>query len=92
MISVYVLSYDDRVVHDDETLFVYRWVKVGWHQVKNGMSSVRAIPEDNPGDIVRYSIEDRGQVLLRVLGNGKLRELSKKEAESDIVKIKAPRI
>ncbi|MHA2063259.1 MAG: hypothetical protein ACXABY_02640 [Candidatus Thorarchaeota archaeon] len=92
MLSVYVLSYDSFVVRDNKKLFVYKWVKVGWQQVKAGMTSVPALPEDKPGEIVRYAIEERGYVLLKVMGDHRLRELTDTERESDIVKLRVPRI
>jgi len=92
MLSVYVLSYDSYIFKENQKLFIYRWVKVGWHQVKAGMSSVPMPPEDKPGEIVRYAVEDRGYLLFKIMGDGRLRELTDNEKKSDIVKLHIPRI
>ena len=92
MLSVYVLSYDTFTVVENIRLFVYKWVKVGWHQVHAVMTSVKTLPDHKTGEIVRYSVEDRGPILLKVLGNGNLRELTDDEKDSDIVQTQVPRI
>ncbi len=92
MLNVFVLSYDSYVYRENEKLFVYRWTKVGQNQVNAGATSFRALPEDKPGEIVRYNIDGSGEVLLKIMGDGKLRKLTPDERDSDIVKLKVPRI
>jgi hypothetical protein len=79
MIPVYTLSYDSYQYVDNEKVNVYKVVRVGWHQVKSGMSSWKAYPEWKTGEVIRVSLEDQPNVLMKVLGNGQLRELTEDE-------------
>jgi len=90
MLTYYVLSHDSHTVVDNERVNVYRWVKIGATQIKEGMTALYALPDDKPGAVVRYGIEGRGPVLLRVKGDGTLRELSNDETDTSIIQI--PRI
>lgn len=92
MLSVFVLSYDSYVYRENEKLFVYRWIKVGQNQVSANATTFFTLPEDKPGEVVRYNIDGSGEVLLKVMGDGKLRMLTPDERDSDIVKLKVPRI
>lgn len=92
MLPVYVLSFDSITVVDNTRLHVYKWVKVGSTQVKPGMEVRKTQPVEKPGDVVRYGLEDKGPTTLKVLGNGTLRELTDDEENSDIVKLRVPRI
>jgi len=92
MMTAYVLSYDGAIEIDGERLFIYRWVKVGWGQIKSGMSSRGIIPDDKTGEVVRYKIESKGETLLKILSDGRLRELTSLEKQSDNVKFQIPRI
>lgn len=92
MLNVFVLSYDSYVYRENEKLFVYRWIKVGQNQVSANATTFFTLPEDKPGEVVRYNIDGSGEVLLKVMGDGKLRMLTPDERDSDIVKLKVPRI
>ena len=89
---VFVLSYDSYVYRENEKLHVYRWAKVGQNQVRMNATSFRVLPENKSVEVVRYDIDGSREVLLKVMGDGKLRRLTSDEEESDIVKLKAPRI
>ncbi len=88
--KIYVLSHDDTLIVDDQRVNTYRWVNVSSNQVKAGMTATPVIPENKAGDVVRYGIEGKGHVTLRVMGNGLLRELSDDEEETQTIQI--PRI
>ena len=88
--NIYVLSHDGTLIVDNQRVNTYRWVNVSQHQVKKGMTSTPVIPENETGSTVRYGIEGKGHVTLRVLGNGLFRELSENETETQTIKI--PRI
>jgi hypothetical protein len=90
--SVFVLSYDSYVYRENEKLFVYRWIKVGRNQVSANATVFFALPENKPGEVVRYNIDGSEEVLLKVMGDGRLRRLTPDEKESDIVKLRVPRI
>ncbi len=90
--NVFVLSYDSYVYRENEKLFVYRWIKVGQNQASKNATTLFTLPEDKPGEVVRHNIDGSGEVLLKVMGDGKLRRLTSNEKESDIVKLKVPRI
>jgi len=89
---VFVLSYDSYVYRENEKLHVYRWAKVGQNQVNTGATSFRTLPENKPGEVVRYNVDGSGEVLLKIMGDGKLRRLTPDERDSDIVKLRVPRI
>ena len=86
----YVLSHDGTLIVDGQRVNTYRWVRVGSSQIRNGMTVASILPEDKTGAVVRYGIVGKGQVSLRVLGNGLLRELSDDEDKTQTIKI--PRI
>ncbi len=88
--NVYVLSHDGNVVVDNQRVNTYRWVPVGQSQIKESVTVASVLPEDKPGAVVRYGIVERGQVSLRVMGNGLLRELTDDESETQTIRI--PRI
>lgn len=92
MLSVFVLSYYSFVYRENEKLFVYHWIKVGQNQVSTGATTFRVLPEDKPGEVVRYNVDGSEEVLLKVMGDGKLRRLTSNEKESDTVKLRVPRI
>ncbi len=87
MTVVYVLSHDGNLVVDGQRVNTYRWVRVGPTQIKKGMTVAPVLPEDETGAIVRYGIVGKGQVSLRVTGNGLLRELSEDETETQTIRI-----
>lgn len=89
--KVYVLSYDSYIYKNNEKLFIYRWVPVGWAQVKDGMTATKVIPDNKPGSLVTYSIEDKGQTLFRVMADGRLRTVTKEEMK-DHTMVQIPRI
>jgi hypothetical protein len=90
--NVFVLSYDSYVYRENEKLFVYRWIKVGRNQVGANATAFFTLPEEKSGEVVRYNIDGSGEVLLKVMGDGRLRRLTPDEKESDIVKLRVPRI
>ena len=92
MLTVFVLSYDSFVYRENERLFVYRWIKVGKNQVTANTTTFSVLPEDKPGEVVRYNIDGSEEVLLKVMGDGRLRKLTPDEKDSDIVKLRVPRI
>ena len=88
--NIYVLSHDGNLIVDNQRVNTYRWVRVGATQIRPGMTSLSVLPEDKPGAVVRYGIVGNGQVSLRVMGNGLLRELTDDEDETQTIRI--PRI
>lgn len=90
MMNIYVLSHDGNLVVDNQRVNTYRWVRVSANQIMPGMTTVPVLPEDKPGTVVRYGIVGNGQVSLRVMGNGLLRELTDDEGETQTIRI--PRI
>jgi hypothetical protein len=88
--KIYVLSHDGNLIVDGQRVNTYRWVNVGHHQVKEGMTSTPVIPDDKAGSTVRYGIEGKGHVTLRVMEDGLLREISENEAKTQTIQI--PRI
>lgn len=88
--NVYVLSHDGNVVVDNQRVNTYRWVRVGPSQIRERMTVASVLPEDKAGSVVRYGIVEKGQVSLRVMGNGLLRELTDDENETQTIRI--PRI
>ncbi len=88
--KTYVLSHDGTLIIDNQRLNTYRWVPVGQSQIRESMTVASVLPEDKPGAVVRYGIVGKGQVSLRVMGNGLLRELTDDEGETQTIRI--PRI
>ncbi len=82
---VYVLSFSHNHVIDNETVHVYEWVRVGQNQVKHGMDYLPTIPELAPKSTINFKVSDNHEQMLRVMGNNKLRQLSKKERENVVV-------
>ena len=89
MLSVYVLSFSHTLTIDNEKVQVYAWVKVGQTQVKHGMDHLPTLPKLTTGSNVNFKVVDNQEQMLRVLGDNKLRQLTKKERKN-LVKSNAP--
>lgn len=86
----YILSYSGYEYRDNEKVFTYKWVGVTPNQIPPGITAYTIPPLFPEGEIVRLTIEGKGNIVLKATGNRQLRELTRKELEREVVSIRPP--